>query len=147
VVLAHGPAEHLRAAFLAGCADYLKEPWDPVELETRLLRVASISRTVAVSVAVGYELWGRTVHLPDGRTVGLSAHEAVVAGLLFGNLGEIVSRRTLAYALWGRQPTHPSRAVDMHVSALRRKLGRDLISCVRGQGYVVSVAHEQPEHP
>ncbi len=143
LVLAFGPGEHLRAAFLAGCADYLKEPWDPVELETRLLRVATAGRR-ALGMSLGYELQGRLVRLPDGREVTLSAHEAVVAGLLFANLGEIVSRRTLAFALWGRLPPQTSRAVDMHVSALRRKLGRDLISCVRGQGYVVSAARTGP---
>ena len=34
-VIAHGPAALMRAAFLAGCADYLREPWTPEELALR----------------------------------------------------------------------------------------------------------------
>jgi hypothetical protein len=137
LVIAFGPAEHLRAAFLAGCADYLKEPWDLPELETRLVH-ATLTRPEEMSRAWGYVLEGRCLRLPDGREVKLSAHESVVAGLLFANQGAVVSRRALSFALWGKLPAQSSRAVDMHVSALRRKLGKDLISCVRGQGYVIS---------
>jgi hypothetical protein len=135
LVLAFGRGEHLRGAFLAGCDDYLKEPWEPDELAMRLERLAR--RREERRVAGGWELMGRRMKLPDGREVELSAHEAVVAGLLLANRGAVVSRRALSVALWGRLPPRPSRAVDMHISALRRKLGRDSISCVRGQGYVV----------
>jgi len=145
LVIAFGPGEHLRAAFLAGCADYLKEPWDLVEVEARLDRVL-YARTETAGAAWGFVLEGRELRLPDGRSVRLSAHEAVVAGLLFANRGVIVSRRALAFALWGRIPPETSRAVDMHVSGLRRKVGRDLISCVRGQGYVVSVVGIASDH-
>ena len=31
-VIAHGPAGLMRSAFLAGCADYLRDPWTPEEL-------------------------------------------------------------------------------------------------------------------
>jgi two-component system OmpR family response regulator len=135
LVLAFGRGEQLRGAFLAGCDDYLREPWEPDELAMRLERLAR--RREERRAAGGWELTGRRMRLPDGREVELSAHEAVVAGLLFANRGAVVSRRALSVALWGRPPSRPSRAVDMHVSALRRKLGRDSISCVRGQGYVV----------
>jgi DNA-binding response OmpR family regulator len=137
IVLAFGPREYLRAAFLAGCDDYLKEPWDPDELEARLDRLMRARAELRASVGGGYEIEGRMARLADGREVRLSAHEAVVAGLLITNRGVVVSRRALSYALWGRLPQHPTRALDMHVSALRKKLGRDSISCVRGQGYVV----------
>jgi DNA-binding response OmpR family regulator len=136
LVIAYGPPELLRGAFLAGCDDYLKEPWAPDELETRLLKLAWGDE--ARRPAQGeYELEGRRVRFVDGREVLLSAHEAVVASLLLANRGAVVSRRALSFALWGRLPQRPSRAIDVHVSALRRKLGRVSISCVRGQGYLV----------
>ncbi len=136
-LLAFGPGECLRSAFLAGCDDYLREPWDPEELEARVLRLVGLRARGHGPGGGGYELDGRTMRLPDGREVRLSAHEAVVAGMLFANRGVVVSRRALSYALWGRVPQGPSRAIDVHVSALRRKLGLPAISCVRGQGYLV----------
>lgn len=137
LLIAFGPAECLRAAFLAGCDDYLREPWDPEELEARVERLASSRAVRRAAMGGRCELVGRMAVLSDGREVRLSAHEAVVARLLFANRGAVVSRRTLAFALWGRALDGPSRAIDVHVSALRKKLGRESISCVRGQGYLV----------
>jgi len=139
VIVACGPPELLRPAFLAGCADYLREPWNVDELEARLDRALRLREARIVESGAGIELAGRRVRLPDGREVELSAREAVVAGLLFRNSGSVVSRRALSFALWGRMPQPQSRAVDMHVSSLRRKLGGNLIACVRGQGYVVEI--------
>lgn len=136
-LLAFGSGESLRSAFLAGCDDYLREPWDPEELEARVLRLVRHRGRGRAPAGDDYELDGRTMRLPDGREVRLSAHEAVVADLLFTNRGVVVSRRALSFALWGRVIEGPSRAIDVHVSALRRKLGRPAISCVRGQGYLV----------
>jgi hypothetical protein len=137
LLLAYGPPECLRAAFLAGCDDYLREPWDPEELEARLARLVGRRESRRVAMGGRCVLEGRTVRFSDGTEVRLSAHEAVVAGLLFANRGAVVTRRALAFALWGRALEGPSRAIDVHVSALRRKLGRGSISCVRGQGYLV----------
>jgi hypothetical protein len=84
-LLASGPGDCLRSAFLAGCDDYLREPWDPEELEARVLRLVGHLAGGHAPGGGGYELDGRTMRLPDGREVRLSAHEAVVAGLLFAN--------------------------------------------------------------
>jgi hypothetical protein len=135
-VVAFGSPELLRGAFLAGCGDYLREPWDADELEARLLRLALLRGDRSPSRFGPYVLEGRRLRLPDGREELLSAHEAVVAGLLLANRGEVVSRRALSYALWGMVRGR-SRAVDMHISGLRKKIGRDSISCIRGQGYIV----------
>ncbi|MCY4373987.1 MAG: winged helix-turn-helix domain-containing protein, partial [Spirochaetaceae bacterium] len=85
----------------------------------------------------------------------VGAQEAEVLRILLATRGSTVTRDALFYAIWGHPPVRRSRAVDMHVTALRRHLaavaapadagaatadaarpaaGR-LIVTVRGRGY------------
>ena len=139
---AYGPAAGLSTAFLRGCADYLRKPWSPAELEyraTRWLEAAGLTDTH--SAAAGQtRLAGHTLHGPMG-TCALSAQEARVALALMQHQGRVVSRVALFYRLWGRVPPHASRAVDVHVAALRKKLTRvgaepPPLTTARGLGYL-----------
>lgn len=141
-VLAHGPAALMRSAFLAGAADFLREPWGPEELGLRAM--AAIRRT-----ARSFEFpWGRLVLdgsflRAAGEETRLTLHESTILATLLLGRGSPVPRQALAYRLWGRPGAEKSRAVDAHVAAIRRKLaavqpaaGR-FIHCVRGKGYMV----------
>jgi len=150
-VLAYGAGGLLRAAFLAGCDDFLKEPWGPEELECRLERLAA-SRTgpAAASAALAWgelSVRGGRARSPYGE-VTLSHPEAGILTALLGRRGEAVSREVLAYVAWGRPAEAGSRALDAHLSALRRKLrslappGTDAaqavrIRALRGVGYAL----------
>ncbi len=143
VLMAYGPAGELRRAFLAGCRDYLREPWGPEELEWRL-RLAAGRPAASLSSP-----WGTLTVGSDGaigeaaEPVVLSYHERRVLGVLLRHRGEPVSREALFYALRGAPGAAASRAVDMHVSALRRKLAAAFparegrIRSVRGVGYQI----------
>jgi len=141
-VIAYGPPALLRSSFLAGACDYLKDPWTPEEL---LLRMDRIIRAWEAGLEFrwgGLRLCGNHVHTPRASAV-LSHQEAVILRALLKSRGDPVPREALFYLLWGRQPETPSRAVDMHVSALNRKIGRilpesgRLIRTVRRIGYVI----------
>jgi len=139
-VIAHGPPAALRAAFLAGCADYLREPWTPVELVERAAAALARSHRVAVG---GIRLEGARLVGPRG-SADLTGHEAALMRLLASRAGVAVDRTSLAWAITGRRPVPGSRSVDMHVSALRAKLaavaaGADgpRIKAVRGRGYLL----------
>jgi len=139
-VIAHGPAAGLRAAFLAGCVDYLREPWTPVELAERA--AAALDRAGAVSIG-GVRLEGTGLVGPRG-SVELTGHQAAALRLLASRRGTVVDRTALAWALTGRPPAAGSRSIDVHVSALRAKLARitpaggaPRIRAVRGRGYLL----------
>lgn len=141
-VIAYGDAEALGAAFLAGCDDYLREPWSAEELTLRIARVVHSGSFPAA--------WGR-VRLSAGSAatdhgeVELSIHEQRILRVLLMQLGRTVPRQVLFYALWGRAGDG-SRAVDMHVSSLRRKLAAiadprlatRIIRSERGRGYLIA---------
>ncbi len=138
VVLAYGPPELLRAAFALDCDDYLRDPWSPAEMEARLDRALRRRRGELPFGDGTYTLKGAVLGCPDGSAVRLGGPESAILRTLVRNSGEIVTREALCLAVWGHQLNRPSRALDVHVSALRRKMGRNLIRCVRGKGYVLS---------
>jgi DNA-binding response OmpR family regulator len=139
-VIAHGQPGHLRAAFLAGAADYLREPWTPGELLERA--VSALGRTAVISLG-GVRLEGTRLIGPLGSTE-LTGHQAAALRLLASRPGTPVDRAALAWAVSGRPHAPESRSVDMQVSALRAKLARVVpsgggpaIRAVRGRGYLL----------
>lgn len=146
-LIAYGPETALPRLFLAGCADYLRDPWTPQELELRALRTVGAAKTAASFGDGGaLQLAGRVLSGPAGAVI-LGAQQAEILRMLLANRGSTVTRDALFYAIWGRPPGRRSRAVDMHVTALRRHLASVAapankarppgppIATVRGRGY------------
>jgi hypothetical protein len=147
VVLAYGAPELLRAAYLAGCDDFLKEPWGPEELECRLEKLARLRPRAAVARWSWGELSlrGARARSPYGEATLSHPQSAILAALLRCP-GEAVSREVLAYAAWGRPCAAGSRALDAQVAGLRRRLrglappgagGAPRIRALRGVGYAL----------
>ena len=135
MVLVYGPAYLMRAVWLSGAVDYLKEPWDPEELFLRLRG----PRTPAVVWAVRHQelrLEGAALTV-DGRDVELSGAEAELLRLLVKRRGTPVPRRILAWVAGCNE----SRVVDTLVARIRKKIRHALgtpgryIVAVRGVGY------------
>jgi two-component system, OmpR family, response regulator len=124
----------------AGADDYLIKPFAPEELAARLRAVLRRSAGAAAQQlqfgAVGIDLQGRGVEV-EGRRVELTAREWAVLEALVLRAGRIVPRVELERLVLGFESELASNALEVHVSALRRKLGRELIETVRGLGYRV----------
>jgi DNA-binding response OmpR family regulator len=73
-----------------------------------------------------------------GCDLRLTTTEYEVLAYLVRAAGSVVSRDELVRAVFCREATPMDRALDVHVSHLRRKLGsnRSLIVTVRGLGYM-----------
>ena len=80
----------------------------------------------------------RTVRRAGGPDVELSAREAALLGVLAARPRQVFSRRDLLERVFDSAGS--DNAVDTYVHYCRRKLGRDVISTVRGLGYRLGTA-------
>ena len=122
----------------AGLDDYLVKPFAPEELAARLRAVsrrrAAPESNQCVVGDVRIDLTARAVSVQD-QLVALTAREWAVLEALALRSGRIVSRSDLERLVTGFETELASNAVEVHISALRRKLGRAVIHTVRGLGY------------
>jgi len=128
----------------AGADDYLLKPFDLDELSARIRAVVRRSQgltpgTCLVVGAVQLDVAAKRCLL-EGQGVELTAREFMLLRVLMERAGRVVSRGDLESALfdWGSEVD--SNVIEVYVSQLRRKLGKDFIRTRRGQGYCVESA-------
>lgn len=125
-----------------GADDYLVKPFHPEELAARLRvvqrRGQAPSGTVRLRVgAAELDLAARAAHV-GGERVELTAREWALVEALARRAGRIVAKADLDRLVLGADAEVQSNALEVHVSSVRRKLGRDVIDTVRGLGYRIT---------
>lgn len=131
-----------------GADDYLAKPFNPRELVARLRAILRRAGPAAAEPGARLAAGGFTLDPSTytarfrGKDLTLTGAEFRVLQLFVGRAGTVVSRETLTEEALGRKLTAYDRAIDTHVSNLRRKIGRDEngespIRNVRGAGYLL----------
>ena len=134
-----------------GADDYVTKPFSIAELVSRvrsLLRRRELDRKSGGSVRSvgGLRLdVARHTAAVDGRPVLLTRSEFRLVALLASEPGKPFEREDLIRHLWESDFVGDRRAIDVHVSNLRRKLERDprrpeRLITVRGVGYKLVAA-------
>jgi two-component system OmpR family response regulator len=122
-----------------GADDYLVKPFVLAELVARISAVLRRRGTMPATVEVGDLLLDTAsgVARRAGRSLELTATEWRLLDYLATQRGRVVNKEQILGAVWGYQDYDPN-LVEVHVSALRRKLGEPrLLHTVRGLGYVL----------
>lgn len=121
-----------------GADDYICKPFDIMELLSRIASKARryIGRDRIVMRNLTFDSIKQTLSRGN-QDIKLTQSERAVLFLLVQNIGEAVTRDELIKALWGDGGSVETRALDMHIKEIRRKLAPDgdLIETVYGLGY------------
>jgi two-component system OmpR family response regulator len=140
VVLARTPCafDPFQGAMAAGADDCLVMPTDLDKLCARIrdarLRVSGLMTTRLQCGDVELDLRSRSAYL-GGAHVALTGREWNLVEALALRFDRIVPKADLALLVHGRAGSPESAVVEVHLSHVRRKLGRRLIRTVRGAGY------------
>ena len=122
----------------SGADDYLVKPFNLGELTARILAVA---RRYAGSPQPTLRFADLEIDQPQrrvrlaGKDVILTGREWAVLDLLIVRPGAIVSKDKIEEALYAFGSEIESNTVEVYVSRLRKKIGRDRIRTARGVGY------------
>jgi len=131
--------------FEMGADDYLPKPFNPRELIARikaLLRRIQIDNSHSSEITsevrvnnIVLKAKSREVFI-DNKKTDLTSTEFNVLSALLSQPNEIISKSDLTEKSLGRKLSIYDRAVDMHVSNLRKKIGGTSIQTIRGIGYM-----------
>jgi len=138
VVTARGEEPERVLALDAGADDYLVKPFGLAELLARIRAVLRRVRPEGEMIRHGpltVDLRTRkvTVH---GREVALTPKEFDILECLASDPGRVMSRQEILESAWDAHWYGPTKVLDVHVAALRRKLDvPGLIETAYGRGF------------
>ncbi|MFJ2462538.1 response regulator [Pseudomonas sp. NPDC087615] len=131
------------AGLNAGADDYLVKPFDLFELSARVAAVArrySGNPNPQIKLAdLQVDMSARTV-MRAGVFVDLTSREWALFEAFVQRPSALLSKSQLEERLYAFGAEIESNTIEVYISRLRKKLGRDLIETVRGMGYRLASA-------
>ncbi len=123
-----------------GADDYIVKPFDLKELLARVRAVVRRSHGLANALLTHRDIEldtnARTVK-KAGEWIRLTGREYQILALLMERMGRILSRSDIEAQIYNWDGDTESNTIEAAIYTLRKKVGRELVTNVRGVGYVI----------
>jgi two-component system alkaline phosphatase synthesis response regulator PhoP len=126
-----------------GADDYIEKPFDILELMSRInARVRRVKKSSKLEVG-GIKLdLDKHICYKNGKQINLTPREFDILSLILSKKGAIVKREEVLTKIWGTDVSLETRTIDMHINAIRKKIGdtnASVIVTLYGVGFKVNV--------
>jgi DNA-binding response OmpR family regulator len=144
ILTARGDDRSIVRGLRLGADDYLVKPVGLSVLRARIDAVSRRALPAPAAASIGDVIRAGNVQIDqyarkvmvDGSSVALTPTEFGVLTALARRAGQAVSREEVMDEVWGDAYLAVSRSLDVHIAAVRAKIGRPgLIATIRGFGF------------
>lgn len=142
LLTARDAVRHRVEGLNSGADDYLVKPFDLDELLARCAALVRRSEGQGMPVLRHGDLVYEpaTGHLKkEGQSISLSGRERAIFDMLMRNIGRPISKEKIMEGIydWSSEQVE-SNTIEVHIAALRRKIGKETIKTIRGVGYMIA---------
>jgi two-component system, OmpR family, response regulator len=124
----------------AGADDYVVKPFNLGELLARvravIRRSAGNAKSLVTIQNLVLDIAQKCVAI-DGKSIVLTAREYAILEFLALRCGQVVTKTQITEHIFDENDDTLSNLIEVHVSNIRKKLGKDLIETRRGMGYII----------
>lgn len=146
VLTARGSWQEKIEGFQAGADDYIGKPFQFEELLVRISAVLKRSQGLTPGplshAGISLDEARQTVIDASGRAWPLTGTEYRLLRYFMLHPGRVLSKTVLTDHVYDYDSDKDSNVIEVYVNRLRKKLGEDLISTRRGQGYVFGMSED-----
>ena len=136
-ISAQNQAQAVSQGFALGADDYLKKPFEMVELEARIGYIQKrlgMDEVTPISASISFDRSKRHL-LIEGKIEKLSPKESALLYYFLQHPKQVHSHETLCDAVWGLEDAPTDTVLRTYIKKLRQLLGREMIATIHGEGY------------
>jgi DNA-binding response OmpR family regulator len=132
-------SDDLVEGFDAGCDDYIKKPFDLIELKSRIDNIKrhfhiDEEKVYKISQNINYDTIRKSLYV-DNKPHMLPKREAEILEYLITHKERTVSSNELIDNLWSYEDAPVEATIRTYIKNLRKLLPKDMITTIKGVGY------------